>query len=377
VALADSNHDGKLDIATANAHYNLNLASVANQQRYETQYPPIPGGNLSANLMLNTSGTQIAISQSPNQSAPVADDTAVTLTATISSPLGGPTPTGAVIFEDNSGLVLGTAPSTMTSGTATLTLPNLGSGPHVFTALYSGDTNYQPNTSATNSGYLLIVAGTTVSLSADPSTVPVGSSFTYTVTVGTLGGGADPAGTITLYGILPSGATQAFDAAQTLVGNSDGTSSVSHSVDPGVAAGIYEIYAVYTPAGGSTYSTGSSANEPLDVIAQLLQTSTSLECAPESYFGFPTGNETCYSQVTNFTSEIFQAGIVDFAVNGSTPVTETIQDVDNIYGTPILIGYYAIHTFPTSLGLPYTVTATFVPMPNYPNYASSSASLSF
>jgi len=376
VALSDSNGDGKVDIATANVYNTVDLATVADQQRYETEYLPVGGGNPSGNLLLNMSGTQITLGDSPNDYFPIADNSAITLTATVASPLGGITPTGTVIFEDNSGLVLGTAASSVnSSGTASLTLPNLGSGLHIFTVLYSGDTNYQPNNTASNPGDFIVIAGSTLSLSLQSSTIATGSNLTYTVTVGTAGGGTDPAGTITLYGILPSGATQAFDSAQTLVGNGNGTSSASNSVNPGMSPGNYELYAVYTPAEGSTYTTGSSSDEPLTILAPN-PTSTTLNCAPEIYFGFPTGEDECYSQVMAHAAVLPQ-GDVDFAINGGSENEEAIQDLADYYSTPTLIGYYATYIFPAPSGS-YTATAAFQPGDiNGTYYSGSSASGTF
>src|SRR6185437_9285858 len=157
VALGDFNNDGKLDIATANVYNVVDLATVTDQQRYMTEYPPVSGGNPSGDLTLNQSGTQVTLGESPNSYSPLAYNAAITLTATVPSPLGGTTPTGSVIFEERAGLVLGTAPSILSSGTASLTMPNLGSGLHVFTALYSGDAKYQPNNSVANPGYLVYV----------------------------------------------------------------------------------------------------------------------------------------------------------------------------------------------------------------------------
>lgn len=288
VALGDMKGRGKLDIATANTYNPVDLATVTDQQRYETEYPPVSGGKPNGNLLLNNSGAQITLSHSPNQSTPIADNVPVTLTAQFSTTYTGPTPTGTVIFEDNNGIVLGTAPSSLSSGTATLTLPNLGSGPHIFTALYSGDANYQPYTSATDSGYLLTVGGSTVNLTLQSYVITVGGSLTYTATLGAAGDGADPTGTVTLYGILPSGATQALDSPQTLVGNGNGTSSVSNTVTPGLAAGNYELYAVYSPRTGSAFAGGSSYNKPL-FVAEFAASSGSGAYQQPTDLGLDTG----------------------------------------------------------------------------------------
>jgi hypothetical protein len=145
VALADFNRDGKLDIVTANTVNRVNLTIPAYQTMYMKEFPPVPGGVQSLNVLLNGSGTTIALT---SPTGTVTPGTPVTFTATVSPSLGSSktTPTGTVTFEDSDGTVLGSGPVTLSGGTASLTVPNLSSGTHVITVLYSGDTLYQPNT---------------------------------------------------------------------------------------------------------------------------------------------------------------------------------------------------------------------------------------
>ncbi len=97
--------------------------------------------------VVNPAVTSIALSSSPNPSAP---GQAVTFSATITE--GGATnPTGTVTFRDGS-TTLGT--STVTSsggvGKASFTTASLTAGSHPITASYSGDTNDQSSSSNTD-----------------------------------------------------------------------------------------------------------------------------------------------------------------------------------------------------------------------------------
>jgi len=95
-------------------------------------------------ILLNGGGTQVALTSAPN---PSKAHQSVTFTATVTATSPGlPTPTGTVTFVSKS-RTLGTAP--LVAGVATLTRSNLPPGQHPVRANYSGDTQYNPNVSAT------------------------------------------------------------------------------------------------------------------------------------------------------------------------------------------------------------------------------------
>jgi hypothetical protein len=105
------------------------------------------GGTALRSLQLSVAAgpTSTALSASPG--APIAGQ-AVTLTATVaaaSSAAGVPLPTGPVTFYDGE-TSLGAA--TLSSGVARLTTSALAAGAHVLLAVYGGDGNYAPSTSA-------------------------------------------------------------------------------------------------------------------------------------------------------------------------------------------------------------------------------------
>ena len=264
-ALGDFNNDGKLDVVTANTFNQVNLTIPAYQSMYMKQYPAT-AANPSVDVLLNTSGTTISLTT--NQGS-----TNNTLTAKVGSTISGAVPTGSVIFEDTGGVVLGTTPSTLTDGTASLSLPNLGSGSHIFTTLYSGDIAHQPNTVVDPTP--VTVAGTLVSLVISPESVVYPQDFNGTITVYGQNGVA-PTGTVTLqvYQQTPGTPGYTFSGYAgplTLFPNGNGTSSVSATFFYAtvLGPGNYELYAIYTPGtpNPGNYAAGTSPNEPLTITA--------------------------------------------------------------------------------------------------------------
>src|SRR5204863_86939 len=85
-----------------------------------------------------TSSTAVVSSNNPSIIG-----TAVTLTATVTSPVTG-TLTGTVTFQDGTS-ALGTG--TLSGGAATFTTSGLTGGTHSITAIYGGDANFAGSTS--------------------------------------------------------------------------------------------------------------------------------------------------------------------------------------------------------------------------------------
>jgi hypothetical protein len=122
----------------------------------------------------------------------------LTLTATVSSPGGGPSSTphsGSITFM--SGKVdLGTV--NLANNSANLTIPNPAVGSHGYTAVYSGDSNYKPDNSPNRSVNVMRDNTQAVLLSSAGGPVAPGVPFALTATVTSLlVGSAIPTGTIT------------------------------------------------------------------------------------------------------------------------------------------------------------------------------------
>ncbi|MGC1871573.1 MAG: FG-GAP-like repeat-containing protein [Acidobacteriaceae bacterium] len=260
VALGDFNRDGKLDIVTANTVNRVNLTIPAYQTMYMNEFPPKKNGVPSINVLLNGSGSTITMTHSPTGT--VAPGTPVTLTATVKASVSTntDTPSGTVTFEDTDGTVLGS--STLSGGTATLTVPNLSSGSHVITVLYSGDTLFQPNTM---SGFAIRVSGTPVTLTFQPNPVTSGTIYRYTATVGTAGSKKAPVGTITLFTKLSDGTLVQSDGPHPVTPNANNTSSFSDNLSAG-SVGTLQSYAVFNPTKG-TYKAGSSPTVAVTVTS--------------------------------------------------------------------------------------------------------------
>jgi cytoskeletal protein CcmA (bactofilin family) len=149
LALGDFNNDGQLDIVTANTYNQINIAQPAYQQRYMAEFPAVPAGNPSIDILTNTSAVKTTVSVAPpNNTSPIPNNnTNVTLQASVQPAISGSTPTGSVIFElqEPDGTVeLGTGP--LTGGNASFDAGHLDAGSYQFTSLYSGDSNFQPAT---------------------------------------------------------------------------------------------------------------------------------------------------------------------------------------------------------------------------------------
>ncbi|MGB6305729.1 MAG: FG-GAP-like repeat-containing protein, partial [Acidobacteriaceae bacterium] len=295
VAVGDFNNDGQLDIVTANTYNQVNLASPAYQQRFMTEYPAVPGGNASIDVLTNISAATISVSSSPATPIPAINN-GTTVTASLSPAISGATPTGSVIFENATGAAIGSGPYALNDGVATYNVGHLGSGSYLFTTLYSGDANFQPTT-VSGAGTAITVSGTPVTLVLSTASVLSGSTFTATVTViGSTPPGSYPHGTATIYAVA-SGSTTPVPLAPNVTlaaagNNSSGTVTITASAANNLPVGSYELYAVYNPTNGNTtYAQGSSSDEPLTVIT-VTPTSTTITCGAGLFGGTCTSTTT-------------------------------------------------------------------------------------
>jgi hypothetical protein len=97
-------------------------------------------GHFGFGVMLNTGGTHVSATSSPN---PSKHGQPVRFMATVSATVfNSGTPTGTITFKTGNRL-LGTVP--LSGGIATLTTSGLSVGTHTITTSYSGDPNFNPN----------------------------------------------------------------------------------------------------------------------------------------------------------------------------------------------------------------------------------------
>jgi hypothetical protein len=193
VAIGDFNGDGTLDLAVANNLSNsLSILLGQGKGNFQTAVTYVVGGlpdsivvgdyngdgapdlaiassNAGASVLLNLGGTFVTLSSSPNPSN-VGQTVTLTAKVTISVTVPGqPTPTGKVVFNDGN-TSIGSA--SLVSGVATITTSTLSTGGHIITAVYSGDSHYNPNTSSPI--IQTVISGANVALSP--------GSLTYSTT---------------------------------------------------------------------------------------------------------------------------------------------------------------------------------------------------
>jgi hypothetical protein len=162
---------------------------------------------------VNQDATTTTLSSSVN---PSVSGQSVTYAATVTAnPPGAGTPTGTVTFQDGGVTIAGCASSPMAGGTATCVTTYAGSGSHSIAAIYGGDANFLPSTSAPLTQTVNADATTTaLSSSVNPLVVGQPVTFTATVTPNPPGAGT-PTGTVTFQ---DGGVTIAGCASSTLVG---------------------------------------------------------------------------------------------------------------------------------------------------------------
>ena len=222
----------------------------------------------------------ITLTSSPN---PSIYGQSVTFTATVPSGV-----TGTVQFVDGA-TVLGTA--TITGTTATYTTNALTPGTHPVTAVYSGDANYNPATSAVDNQVVnQETTTTTVSSSLNPS--PFMQSVTFTATVVQTSGPAQPTGTVqfSVDGVAVGGPV-------TLSG---GTAAFSIST---LAVGVHTITAVYTPDTSDFVGSSGSIGQRVGAVAA---SATTLSVAPATVMYGDTAT------LTAVVAPSFATGTVSF-----------------------------------------------------------------
>lgn len=189
-------NDGSVDVMTATGYG-----------------PALFIGQGGASLSLTSSAPAISVGQ------------AETLTATIASVLTGrPAATGTVSFYDGTNL-LGTS-TLSSSGTAIFSTSTLAVGTHVIQAVYAGDTNYNPATSATTSVEVSALAPA-FTLAGTPSTVSVTGGAQGVVTL-TLAANASFSGPVTLtcFGMPTDGTCELSPGSVTLAAGGTSTATL-------------------------------------------------------------------------------------------------------------------------------------------------------
>jgi hypothetical protein len=190
----------------------------------------------------------------------------VTFTVTVSGTGPGPTPTGRVTLQDT-GQPVGTV-DLDGAGQATFTRNNLSVGSHNIAATYQGDNNYGINTALLTQ--VVNAADTTTSLSSSANPSTVGQPVTFTATVGS--NGATPSGIVT------------FSDGGTVIGSATLTAGQATLTVSSLTAGSHDITATYLGNVGINESTSGVLVQVVNPVVS--PTTTSLTSSPDpSTFG--------------------------------------------------------------------------------------------
>jgi hypothetical protein len=137
---------------------------------------------------------------------PAVPGSALTFTAIVSSPVS--TPTGTIEFQDN---LIEFGAAVLTNGVARFTLPTITAGSHSFSAIYTGDANFELSSSTTITETAQNFTLASLGGGDSPSqTVSAGGTASYTLSVSPLAGaGFADAVTFAATG-LPAGAVASF-----------------------------------------------------------------------------------------------------------------------------------------------------------------------
>jgi autotransporter-associated beta strand protein len=228
------------------------------------------------------------------------------LTATVTGPSGGPTPTGTVQFF-NGTTSLGT--ETLTNGTFTLNTSALPVATNSITAVYSGDSNYGPST-ATAVAVTVAQASTTTTVTPSTTTPAFGQSVMFKATVAPASPGAGS----------PTGTVQFFNGTTSL-GTETLSSGVATLTTSALPIGTNSITATYS---GDTNFTTSASTAVTVTVAQTA-TTTTLAISNISPAPFETVNLTATVGVISPGTGT-PTGTVEFLVNGSSVGTSTINN---------------------------------------------------
>jgi hypothetical protein len=255
---------------------------------------------------------------------------AVSVTATVLGTASNGTPTGSVLIDFGDGST--TSNPTLSSGAATVNHTYAAAGSYTVTATYTSDNNNY--TTSTGTAVENIGKGVSTStLSPTPTTVAVGQSITYNVTVN--GAGVAPGGTA----VVSFG-----DGTQSNVSISSGAGSINHTYS---AAGSYSASVNYQ--GDSNYLVSSATSSSGVTITKGTSTTTLTPTPPASLAG----------QSVTFAISVSGAGVVpagQVTVNFGDGATSNV----NLNGA----GAGSVqHTYTTSGS--FTAVATYAGNVNY------------
>jgi hypothetical protein len=200
-------------------------------------------------VLTQTIGKAASSASVSSSSNPSTIGAAVTFTASVTSPVGGPPPTGMVNFLDGASQI-GTG--NLSGGTATMPTSALAAGAHSITAVYGGDGNFAGGTSPVLTQTVNKMGDSTSVASSNTSSI-FGAAVTFTATV-------TSSLTSTITGMVTFQDGGSVLGTGTLAG---GTATFTTS---GLTGGVHSITAVY---GGDATFTGSTSPALTQTVADF------------------------------------------------------------------------------------------------------------
>src|SRR5947209_4766880 len=244
---------------------------------------------------INQTASSSAVVTSSNN--PSIIGTAVTFTASVTSPVTG-TLTGTVTFQDGAS-ALGTG--TLSGGTATFTTSGLTAGTHSITAIYGGDANFAGSTSPVLTQTVNKAASSTSVASSNNSSIS-GTAVTFTATVTSSATGT-PTGTVT------------FQDGASALGTGTLSGGTATFTTSGLTAGTHSITAIY---GGDANFAGSTSPVLTQTVADF-----SLSASPNAASATAGSTSTYAITITpqgGFSQTIaFQCSGAPMLAAGSAP----------------------------------------------------------
>jgi hypothetical protein len=283
-------------------------------------------------------GTTTTVTASPST---VVVGGSTVLTATVAGS-GSTALTGTVQFYLN-GASLGPQ-ATVAGGKASTTATFTVTGTYSINVIYSGDSNYAASTSATLP-FVVTLPATTTTLTANPATILVGRTATFTATVAVASGTA-ATGTVQF-----SSNGGALGSPVTLFGGTATTPSTTFT-----SAGTYSITATYS---GDSKNAPSTSLTLSFVVSPLPATTTIVTAAPAA---ITTGGTAVFTAVVSSSTA---TGTVQFLSNGTA------------LGSAIALSGGRASTASTQFTTPGTYAITAVYSGDTNNAGSTSAAISF
>lgn len=277
-------------------------------------------GSVPSGAATGSGAATVTVTASPSTVSP---GSPVTLTASVASANGGPTPTGSVVFFIG-GLQVGATATCSNglqgdcldaTGTATVSLSNVASGSYQVYASYSGDSTYARvsyvnSTPGTFTVSTNVVDNTTTTLQVTPnSNISANQQASLVATVVDANNVAVTSGEVTFFNLT----TNATIASASV--NSQGVASYTSSSWP---VGTFDIEATYV--GPITFG-ASSASAMLTVTnsVTITNTVTTLRIAPPD--------------ITAAQSSVLEATVTD--TSGNPVTTGTVTFFNTTTNTPI------------------------------------------